>query len=258
MSIRAFLNLLASQFAVLSGVFGDDFDALVTAAEDIPNHPDAFHTYEETLNGEVVPSRTEAFVWAGDHGMEKYLGSGGPLSKAVEALVGEGPTVLYKEKLNYKLAGGGGYRAHQDGYTGLGVSKEPYAFMTQVCMIALDDFTMENGCPEVAPATWRKKEGWLRPLPPEEELGPWVPVLLKKGDVLIYDNYMLHRSGTNATDTNRRALFGIYNAESDGDWHDAYYQNEAKGRRAEGTKSIGGKANGFFTGTGVVMESAKL
>ena len=33
--------------------------------------------------------------------------------------------------------------------------------MTQVCMIALDDFTPENGCPEVAPETWKKKEGWL-------------------------------------------------------------------------------------------------
>ena len=60
--------------------------------------------------------------------------------------------------------------------------------MTQVCMIALDDFTLENGCPEVAPETWKKKEGWLSQgargapglsYPPEEELGPWVAVQLK-------------------------------------------------------------------------------
>ena len=67
---------------------------------------------------------------------------------------------------------------------------------------------------------------------------------------------MLHRSGTNNTNTNRRALFGIYNAVSAGDYHDRYYQNEAKGRRAEGTKTIGGKANRFFTGTGVVAKAA--
>ena len=63
------------------------------------------------------------------------------------------------------------------------------------------------------------------------------------------------------TDTNRRALFGIYNAAADGDWHHAYYQHEAKGRRANGTKGIGGKANIFFTGTGIVQQqeaSAKL
>ena len=215
-------------FAVLSGVFGDELDAIDAASAAIASHPDAFHTFEETLSGEIAPSRSEGFIWAGDYGMGKYLGNDGPLAAAVADLVGDGPAVIYKEKLNYKLAGGGGYRAHQDGYMGLGVSDVPYAFMTQVCMIALDDFTMENGGPEVAPTAWKKKEGWLRlPLSQtdlqvslaDEKLGPWVPVLLKRGDVLIYDNYMLHRSGPNATDTNR-ALFGVYNAAKDGDYHD--------------------------------------
>ena len=135
--------------------------------------------------------------------------------------------------------------------------------MAQVCMVALDDMTKENGCPELAPQRWKMKEGWLfesdssGPVyPPEDELGPWVPVELKMGDVLVYDNYMLHRSGTNTTDTDRRALFGIYNAERDGDYHDRYYQREAKGRRAAGTKQLNGKANVFFTGTGVVTEGA--
>ena len=67
---------------------------------------------------------------------------------------------------------------------------------------------------------------------------------------------MLHRSGKNNTDTNRRALFGIYNAIDDGDYHDRYYQNEAKNRRAAGTKKLGGKANQFFAGTGVVAEAS--
>ena len=66
---------------------------------------------------------------------------------------------------------------------------------------------------------------------------------------------MLHRSGTNDTGTDRRALFGIYNAERDGNFHDRYYQREAKGRRAAGTKGLQGKANVFFTGTGVVAEA---
>ena len=116
------------------------------------------------------------------------------LPQAIAALTGEGPAVLYKEKLNYKLAGGGGYKAHQDGYSNFG-NHVPYSFMTQVCMIALDDMTKENGCPELAPATWKKKQGWLSKrdgvsigYPPDEELGPWVPVELKRGQVLVYDN----------------------------------------------------------------------
>ena len=39
------------------------------------------------------------------------------------------PACLFKEKINYKLPGGGGYKAHQDGYRGLGVPQGPYEFM---------------------------------------------------------------------------------------------------------------------------------
>ena len=34
-----------------------------------------------------------------------------------------------------------------------------------------------------------------------EDMGPFEPVPMAKGDVLIYDNFMPHRSGTNATDS---------------------------------------------------------
>ena len=47
-----------------------------------------------------------------------------------------------------------------------------------------------------------------------EDMGPFEPVPMAKGDVLIYDNFMPHRSGTNATDSWRRALFGIYYGEA--------------------------------------------
>ena len=59
---------------------------------------------------------------------------------------------------------------------------------------------------------------------------------------------MVHRSGPNLTDSSRRALFAIYNAARDGDYHDLYYQRESEGRRKAGSTDIGGKANMFFTG----------
>ena len=57
------------------------------------------------------------------------------LAEAVASLVGAGPVRLFKEKLNYKLSGGGGYRAHQDGYTQIGTGdgdSPAYSFMAQV------------------------------------------------------------------------------------------------------------------------------
>ena len=114
-------------FTVLSGVWSDDqLEAMIAHAQRIPDEPGAFHTYEKVGTGEVVPSRTEGFIWSGDEaGMAAFQGNDSPLAAAVSALVGEGPVRIYKEKLNYKLAGGGGYKAHQDGYTGLGVDREP-------------------------------------------------------------------------------------------------------------------------------------
>ena len=114
-------------FAVLSGVWSDEqLESMIACAQRIPDEPDAFHTYEKLGTGEVAPSRSEGFIWSGDQaGMAPFQGNDSPLAEAVAALAGEGPVRLYKEKLNYKLAGGGGYRAHQDGYTELNVGREP-------------------------------------------------------------------------------------------------------------------------------------
>ena len=50
-------------YTVLSGVFGDQLDALCAASENIPNAPNAFHTFEKIEGtGEIVPSRTEGFL----------------------------------------------------------------------------------------------------------------------------------------------------------------------------------------------------
>jgi hypothetical protein len=185
-------------YMVLSGWLPESqLDALDAAANTVPHTRGAFHTYETVRGGEQVHSRTEGFIWAqaeqGGGGvcalrtvsphtrlscvchltaevvpasaMAPFLGNGGTLARAIESLIGEGPVALYKEKINYKLAGGGGYRSHQDGYATLprntADNSAPYSFMTQVCMLALDNMTLANGCPELAPETWRKKEGWL-------------------------------------------------------------------------------------------------
>ena len=85
------------------------------------------YQYEEGVRGQTVPARTEDFI---DYhaGMAELLRNDGPLAAVVADLVGEDVSI-YKEKINYKLPGGGGYKAHQDGYRGLGVPQGPYEFM---------------------------------------------------------------------------------------------------------------------------------
>ena len=56
------------------------------------------------------------------------------------------PAVLFKDKINYKKAGGRGFAPHQDApaYIGFGI----VYFITM--MIPVDNFTEENGCLELA------------------------------------------------------------------------------------------------------------
>ena len=53
--------------------------------------------------------------------------------------------------------------------------------------------------------------------------------------MLIYDNYMPHRSAKNNSDNWRRALFGVYNAASKGDFREKYYELGRKPKSEGGT-----------------------
>ena len=67
----------------------------------------------------------------------------------VSELMGE-PAVLYKEKINYKYPGGGGYAAHQDA--------PAYEFVKFhiTCLISVDAATPENGCLSFSPGQYEK------------------------------------------------------------------------------------------------------
>ena len=52
----------------------------------------------------------------------------------------------------------------------------------------------------------------------------WTPVELKAGQALIFGSYLAHRSGANASQLDRKALYATYNCASEGDLHDDYYR----------------------------------
>jgi len=148
-------------------------------------------------------------------------------------------------------------------------SPEDRGFITYVCMVAVDASTTANGCPELGWECWQRKEGWLREIKmPDQccatkedavtfqDMGPYEAIEMDRGDVLIYDNFMPHRSGVNTASEWRRALFGIYygNETEPRDLRKLYYEREAVGRRAKGSSKGGGKANAFHTGTPVIIE----
>ena len=72
------------------------------------------------------------------------LCDGDKLRGFASRLFGE-PAVLFKDKINFKLPGGGGFKPHQDQQAGWSV----YADLFITAMVSLDSTSEENGCLEL-------------------------------------------------------------------------------------------------------------
>jgi hypothetical protein len=162
--------------------------------------------------------RSENFVPV--HAGLRRLLCTGPLLEVAGALLGE-PAVLYKEKINYKLAGGAGYSPHQD------APAYPMIDIHVSAMVAVDDANAANGGLEVVSDRFDA-------ILPMDERGcitgdvaaslPWRPVPLAAGQTLWFHSRTPHRSSPNTSGGPRRALYPTYNAASEGDLRAAYYE----------------------------------
>lgn len=145
----------------------------------------------------------------------------GSLSRAVEQLLRE-PACLFKEKINLKLVGGGGFEAHQDQQAGW----TRYAPIFVTALVCIDRATAENGCLQVADTprlTGLIGEEW-RPLNADEmKAFRIIDIPTEPGDVLFFDSYVPHASEPNLTEQTRRILYLTYNRLSDGDHRDLYF-----------------------------------
>lgn len=178
------------------------------------------HHYESVSDGTRL-SRTENFI-PYHEGMKSTLTTA-KVSNVISELNGE-PAVLYKEKINYKYPGGGGYAPHQDA--------PAYEFVKNhtTCLISIDAATVENGCLYFSPG--RHREGMIA-LDADGCIAPgvadsmeWVPAPTQPGDILLFSSYIPHKSGANGSSLPRRIIYAVYNNLSDGDWRDKYYEDK--------------------------------
>lgn len=144
----------------------------------------------------------------------------GALARWTAALMG-GPVTLFKEKINFKMPGAPGFKAHQDQQAGW----SRYAPLFVTALVTIDPATMENGCLEMAPG--RHRDGLIgEEWSPLDESGLTLrPVPTLPGDVVFFDSFAPHASKPNFTDTPRRILYLTYNLRSAGD-HRARYHAE--------------------------------
>jgi hypothetical protein len=181
--------------------------------------------YEDSLSepGKRILSRIEKFA---DDGPFAGFVRSRRILDVVEALLG-GPALLFKEKINFKLPGGGGFEPHQDIQPGW----DDYAPYFLSVAVAVDDSTLENGCLELAAGHHHRGslgERW-KPLTPEQLAGvrfehyPMAP-----GDVVFFDCFVPHQSEPNRTRAPRRNLYLTYNRAADGEHRTRYFADKRK------------------------------
>ena len=178
------------------------------------------HHYESTPDGARL-SRSENFV-PYHTGMESTVTRGKVLDVVSDLMTEQ--AVLYKEKINYKYPGGGGYAAHQDA--------PAYEFIDYhiTCLISVDPATLESGCLYFAPG--RHQEGFIAldekgcVAPETAATMEWVAVPTDPGDILLFGSYIPHKSPTNRSDKPRRIIYLTYNTSSQGDWREKYYADK--------------------------------
>jgi hypothetical protein len=196
-------------------------DELETAPE-LPGRHWMYFEVSQSRPGERLLNRIENF--APFHPELSALLQGEPLVGAVSALLGE-PAVLFKDKINFKLPGGGGFEAHQDAQAGW----NSYASLFVTVAVAIDRATRENGCLELG--HWKHRleligELWS-PLPAASlQAVEFVPYPMEPGDVAFFDSYLPHRSAPNGTEDRRRVLYITYNRASEGDQRASYYADK--------------------------------
>ena len=192
----------------------------------------ALHHFEQTDTGPAL-ARTERF--ADDHAGLRDFVRGGVIADVLNQLFGE-PATLFKEKINYKQPGGAGFAPHQDATA--------YRFVDHhvSVMVPLDPSTEASGCLYFAP-------GFEHGSMPTDDRGrveesfaatlDWRPVEVDAGDLVFFDSYAPHHSGTNTSPRPRRAYYLTYNAASAGDFRAVYYADKEAEFAREGESFCG-------------------
>jgi hypothetical protein len=201
-----------------------------------PDDGDGWLHHRELTDDGPQLCRSENLIPFHD-GLRRLLTTG-PLLETASALLGQ-PAVLYKEKVNYKLAGGAGYAPHQD------APAYPFIDAHVSCMVAVDDATVANGCLEVVEAMHHEvlpqdAGGCIHPDVVAELT--WRAVEVPAGWTLWFHSRTPHRSGPNTSGVPRRALYPTYNALAEGDLRADYYAAKlarfAAGGRADGKAQV--------------------
>ena len=202
-----------------------DMKKITQWADEVTNYPEVPNKYmmyfEESKleKGKRILSRMEDIEPFHQGFSELFIR--GEIQKITSQLFNE-KALLFKDKINFKMPGGDGFKAHQDVQAGW----DRYAKLHITALLSIDPSTTKNGCLEIAAGNHKREfvgEQW-KPL--KEDALDYISVPTNSGDAIFFDSYIPHRSGPNMTDEKRRVLYVTYNAVSEGDHRRKYYADK--------------------------------
>jgi ectoine hydroxylase-related dioxygenase (phytanoyl-CoA dioxygenase family) len=184
----------------------------------------AYYETNTEDNDERILCRIEKYV---DYHPEfKAIAYSKKILDCMEDIIGES-CILFKDKINFKRPGAGGFRPHQD----VQARWDDFAKYTLSIMISTDVSTPENGCLQVARG--HHKRGLIgkydRPLEGKDLDGMiFEKVPTEIGDVLFFDHYTPHKSEPNRSSEPRSNIYLTYNGISKGDRRMEYLSRKRK------------------------------
>jgi 2-aminoethylphosphonate dioxygenase len=191
----------------------------IAEAPEVPGRQWVYHERSLKDPGELLINRIERISPFHDGFRQLTEALRGPVGQ----LLGE-DAVLFKEKINFKMPGGGGFKPHQDSQAGW----EDYASYFISALVCIDEATIENGCLQMVAG--HQHRGLFRswePLTEADMAGmnfEYCPT--QPGDVVFFDSYAPHASEANMSDRIRRIYFATYNRLSEGDHLERYYADK--------------------------------
>ncbi len=147
------------------------------------------------------------------------------LANPVGQLLGE-DAVLFKEKVNFKMPGGDGFKPHQDSQAGW----DYYADFFISVLVSIDASTPENGCLQMCGGHHKRGlfKSW-EPLTASDMADmEFINVETEPGDMVFFDCFAPHQSEPNFSDKIRRIYYATYNRKSAGDHLEQYYADKYK------------------------------
>ena len=213
-------------FVVTRGLFDQEqmakiskwSDEMLTRPEESGKHW-VYHEKSLKGDGQDLVSRIE-YISPFHQGFQSLIKA---LRDPAGQLLGE-EAVLFKEKINFKMPGGDGFKPHQDSQAGW----DSYAGFYINVLISIDKATIENGCLELCARHHNKGlfKSW-EPLNEADMAGMvFEPIPTEPGDVVFFDCYAPHQSAPNLSNSVRRIYYVTYNRASDGDLMERYYADK--------------------------------